>query len=90
LIYYILPALAKGVYIHFHDIFFPFEYPREWLLEGRAWNEDYMLRAFLAYNNTFKIVLFNTYLETKYEEKIKKRFPLLYKNTGGSIWIKKT
>jgi len=85
----ILPVLANGVYIHFHDVFYPFEYPREWLLEGRAWNEQYMLRAFLEYNNDFKIVLFNTYLESMYESKIKNQFPLLYKNTGGSIWIKK-
>jgi len=85
----ILPVLAHGVYIHFHDVFYPFEYPREWLLEGRAWNEQYILRAFLEYNNDFKIILFNTYLESMYEAKIKNRFPLLYKNTGGSIWIKK-
>ena len=85
----ILPVLAHGVYIHFHDVFYPFEYPQEWLLEGRAWNEQYVLRAFLEYNNAFKIVLFNTYLESMYEAKLKSRFPLLYKNTGGSIWIKK-
>ena len=85
----ILPALAHGVYIHFHDVFYPFEYPQEWLLFGRAWNEQYILRAFLEYNKDFKIVLFNTYLESMYEEQIRKRFPLLYKNTGGSIWIKK-
>jgi len=85
----ILPVLAHGVHIHFHDVFYPFEYPQEWLLEGRAWNEQYILRAFLEYNNDFKIVLFNTYLESMYESKIRNRFPLLYKNTGGSIWIKK-
>jgi hypothetical protein len=85
----ILPILSKGVYIHFHDIFYPFEYPKEWLLEGRAWNEQYILRAFLEYNINFKIVLFNTYLETMYYEQLKDRFPLIYKNTGGSIWIKK-
>jgi predicted O-methyltransferase YrrM len=85
----ILPVLSNGVYIHFHDVFYPFEYPRKWLLDGWAWNEQYMLRAFLEYNNDFKIVLFNTYLENKYKQDIKNRFPLLYKNTGGSIWIKK-
>jgi hypothetical protein len=85
----ILPVLSNGVYIHFHDIFFPFEYPKEWLLNGMAWNEQYILRAFLEYNNHFKIILFNTYLETIYQEKLKERFPLLFKNTGGSIWIKK-
>jgi len=86
----ILPVLAQGVYIHFHDVFYPFEYPKEWLLEGRAWNEQYMLRAFLQYNKDFKIVLFNTYLESMFEDELKNRFPLLYKNTGGSIWLKKT
>ena len=85
----ILPVLAQGVYIHFHDVFYPFEYPKEWLLEGRAWNEQYMLRAFLEYNKNFEIVLFNTYLESMFEAQVKNRFPLLYKNTGGSIWIKK-
>ncbi len=88
-IHEILPILAHGVHVHFHDIFYPFEYPQEWLLEGKAWNEQYILRAFLEYNNNFKIVLFNTYLESIYETKIKSRFPLLYKNTGGSIWLKK-
>ena len=88
-IHNILPSLAGGVYIHFHDIFYPFEYPLDWLLEGRAWNEQYMLRAFLEYNKAFEVVMFNTYLTEMYEATIKNRFPLLYKNTGGSIWIKK-
>jgi len=85
----ILPILAHGVHIHFHDVFFPFEYPQKWLLEGRAWNEQYMLRAFLEYNNNFKIIMFNTYLENMFEAKIKNRFPLLYKHAGGSLWLKK-
>jgi hypothetical protein len=88
-IHKILPILAEGIYIHFHDIFYPFEYPIEWLLEGRAWNEQYVLRAFLEYNIKFKIVLFNTYLEIIFREELEKRFPLIFKNTGGSIWIKK-
>jgi hypothetical protein len=89
IIHRILPILSKGVYIHFHDIFYQFEYPKEWLIEGRAWNEQYILRAFLEYNTSFKIVLFNTYLESMFPEKLKERFPLIYKDTGGSIWIKK-
>ena len=88
-IHQILPVLAEGVYIHFHDIFYPFEYPKDWLLKGYAWNEQYMLRAFLEYNTKFKIVLFNTYLEFIFPDKLKDRFPLIFKDTGGSIWIKK-
>jgi len=85
----ILPILSNGVYIHFHDVFYPFEYPKEWVLDGKAWNEQYILRAFLEYNNSFKIVLFNTYLEEFYEHEIRSVFPLLFKNRGGSLWIKK-
>src|SRR5262249_30901378 len=37
LIFQILPALADNVVVHFHDIFYPFEYPKDWVYEGRAW-----------------------------------------------------
>jgi hypothetical protein len=87
--FHILPNLRKGVFIHFHDIFYPFEYPREWVFEGRAWNEVYILRAFLQFNNCFKIVFFNTYLEHFYKNSFEKGMPLCMKNTGGSIWLEK-
>ena len=67
-IHEILPALQKGVIIHFHDIFWPFEYPQEWVREGRAWNEAYILRAFLEFNESFEILFFATYLH-KYQSK---------------------
>lgn len=85
----ILPVLNKGVYIHFHDIFFPFEYPREWVYEGRAWNEAYILMAFLQYNPGFQITLFNTFLFKFYRDIIEEKLPLCSNNPGGSIWIKK-
>jgi hypothetical protein len=47
----IIPRLAPGVIVHFHDVQFPFEYPREWVFAKRwSWNEIYAVRAFLAYN----------------------------------------
>ena len=61
-IFEILPALQPGVYIHFHDIFYPFDYPVDWVEEGRGWNEAYVLRAFLEYNDDFEVVLFNDLL----------------------------
>ena len=85
----ILPRLASGVYIHFHDIFFPFEYPKEWIFEGRAWNEAYLLRAFLQYNNAFRIVLMNTFMEHFHPAFFEQNMPLCMKNKGGSIWIRK-
>lgn len=53
----ILPRLRPGVYIHFHDIFLPREYLREWVIDDlRFWNEQYVLQAFLMYNNAFEVV----------------------------------
>ncbi|CAG9932798.1 class I SAM-dependent methyltransferase [Candidatus Nitrotoga arctica] len=85
----ILPSLAPGVHIHFHDIFFPFEYPKEWVYEGRAWNEMYMLRTFLQYNTAFRVVFMNTFMEYFYEPFFREKMPLCLKNTGASIWIRK-
>ncbi len=87
----ILPILKKGVLVHFHDIFYPFEYPKEWVLgwKGFGWNEDYVLRAFLMYNGQFKIRMFNTFLEHFHEDWFKQNMPDCLKNTGGSIWLQK-
>ncbi len=85
----ILPYLESGVYIHFHDIFYPFEYPKEWVYQGLAWNEAYLLRAFLQYNNAFKIQFFNTYLEHFHREEFFDEMPIPLKYVGASIWIKK-
>jgi hypothetical protein len=85
----ILPRLHTGVHIHFHDIIYPFEYPREWIYEGRAWNEAYLLRTFLQYNHAFRIVLMNTFMERYHESFFRERMPLCLKNAGGSIWLRK-
>lgn len=39
------------------------EYPREWVTEGRAWNEAYAWQAFLQYNAAFDVQVMNTCLE---------------------------
>lgn len=86
LLFEVLPRLKKGVYIHFHDIMYPFIYPKEWIYEGRAYNEMYILRAFLMNNKEYSIQLFGDMLCQKYSEKISVRL----KECGmGSLWIKK-
>lgn len=53
-----LPRLEPGVIVHFHDIFLPAEYPRVWFSDsGYYWNEQYLLQAFLAFNEAFEILL---------------------------------
>ena len=54
----IVPRLPSGALVHFHDVFLPFDYPREWVVDQRrAWSEQYLVQAFLAFNREFKVVL---------------------------------
>lgn len=89
IIFEILPILAVGVHIHFHDIFLPLEYPSQWIYEGRAWNEAYLLRAFLQYNSAFEVVLMNTFMGHFHAPLLNERMPLFMRNPGASFWIKK-
>lgn len=82
----ILPRLRSGVYIHFHDIMYPFIYPRKWIYEGRAYNEMYVLRAFLMNNKDYAIQFFGEMLALKFEEKFAEK---LQGCGSASIWIKK-
>lgn len=88
LLFEVLPRLKKGVYVHVHDILYPFEYPKEWVNNGFFWNEAYLLRAFLMFNDTFSIQFFNTYALQNFKDQLKD-MPLFSKNVGGCIWLKK-
>jgi hypothetical protein len=89
LLFEVLPALAPGVVIHVHDIFWPFEYPSTWLDEGRAWNETYALRAFLQYNRCFSILLFANCLVHRDRGWFERHAPTILRNVGGSIWLRR-
>ncbi|MDF1697419.1 MAG: class I SAM-dependent methyltransferase [Saprospiraceae bacterium] len=89
LFFKVLPVLAPGVFIHVHDIAANFEYPERWIMEGRSWNESYMLRSFLMFNPFFQIHLFNAYLGSFHTDWLLAEMPLFMKNSGGSIWIQK-
>jgi len=88
ILFEILPILNEGVLIHFHDIFYPFEYPKQWVFNGHNWNETYFLKAFLMYNIDFEIILFSDYIHTFHKESFAK-MPLSYENTGGNLWLVK-
>ena len=86
----ILPILESGVLIHFHDVFWPFEYPKDWVLtENRSWNEIYGLRAFLMNNSDYEIIFFNDYFCKYFRQIAEKDYPKILKNTGGSLWLRK-
>ena len=61
----VLPRLKPGVIVHIHDIFLPFEYRRDWVMdEFRFWTEQYLLQAFLTFNSEFEVLMANGYLAT--------------------------
>jgi len=89
IIFEILPTLKPGVLIHFHDIFWPFEYPSDWVQKGFSWNEAYLLRAFLEFNASFEILFFASFLHTYHPTWFQENMPLWLKNSGGNIWIRR-
>jgi len=89
ILFNILPLLQSGVYVHFHDVFWPFEYPKEWVYEGRSWNECYLLRAFLSYNTKYSIKFYTSYIQAILKDHLENSMPLLMRGEGGSIWLQK-
>jgi predicted O-methyltransferase YrrM len=89
LFFEILPRLAPGTMVHLHDVFPSFEYPLEWLRLGRAWNEQYLLRAFLQYNEHFEVRLFGSYMVARHADWFHRNMPLCLVNPGGAFWMQR-
>jgi len=54
----VYPKLHPQTLLHVHDIFSPYNYPRDWIVEQkRFWNEQYFLEGFLTLNAAFEIYL---------------------------------
>jgi hypothetical protein len=84
----VLPIVPVGVYIHIHDIFWAFEYPKDWVYEGRAWNETYLLHAFLLFNPSFEIALFYDWLVQARRDVLERELPALLPG-GGALWLRR-
>jgi hypothetical protein len=86
----VLPRLKPGVIVHVHDIFFPFDYRRDWVMnEFRFWSEQYLLQAFLSFNSEFEVLMSNSYLSHYYNKDLKAAFPSLASWGGGSFWMRR-
>lgn len=94
----ILPRLNKGVIVHIHDLFFPYEYPKTWVLKMRRfWNEQYLLQAFLAFNNAFEVLWCGSYMHLKHPDKLEEVFASYNRTTvwaasrpgATSLWMRK-
>lgn len=87
----VLPTLAPGVLVHVHDVFLPYEYPRDFLEKQLYWQEQYLLQALLAENPNFK-VLFPAYAVVRERPNLIKT--LIPRHEGpvgpGAFWIRRT
>lgn len=85
----IIPRLNPGVVVHVHDIFLPWEYPREWIMEEhRFWTEQYLFQAFLAFNAGFEVLFANAYMEHYHKPLMRAAFPNAH-CSGSSFWLRR-
>lgn len=91
LFFSIMPRLKPGVLVHLHDILYPFEYTPDYV--RHAWNEAYILRAFLTRNADWRIIFFSSFLEAFHGERLRRDMPVLMRGSGPvrgtSIWLEK-
>ncbi|GHV12691.1 hypothetical protein AGMMS49938_05780 [Fibrobacterales bacterium] len=91
----VLPVLANGVIVHFHDISLPYEYPKIYATNPAFrvfWTESYLLQAFLAFNNQFEILLPVQHLCTKHFDEVRKLYPQMlvpFDWSSASMWIRR-
>jgi hypothetical protein len=89
----ILPRLRKGVLVHSHDIFLPSEYPKEWVLKNHIfWTEQYLLQAFMAFNDSFEVLLAASYIHVRHPEWLESAFSSYDRGYRwpGSFWMRRT
>lgn len=89
LILEIMPNLQKGVVIHIHDIFLPFEYPREWMIdEFRRWNEQYLVQALLQDSDRFEVLWPGHFLQRTLPNFARHFSPEIL-GRASSLWLRK-
>lgn len=91
LFFEVLPCLKRGVYVHMHDIFLPDEYPKPWVLEEkRSWSEQYLLHAFLMFNNQWRVMWMAHYMLSRHPKAVSAVFPRCTAlGAGGSFWMQR-
>jgi predicted O-methyltransferase YrrM len=89
LFFRVLPRLARGVFVFVHDVPWPLEYPRVWVDEGRAWNEAYILKAFLMYNREFAVRWLPGLIVAMHLDRVRERAPLLVEEGATGMWMQR-
>ncbi len=85
----VLPCLAVGVVVHFHDILLPGEYHPRWYAEGLQWNEAYLVQAFLCLNRDFAVRVGLSGLWLEQREGLEALVPGLGNHWPSALWIER-
>ena len=89
----ILPYLKKGVIVHVHDIYLPYDYPQ--FMCDRFYNEQYMLAmAIIANPDKYEILLPNYFISV--DKELSTTIEYIWSNEnmksaekhGGSFWFR--
>ncbi len=87
----VMPALPAGVLVHIHDIYTPRDYPDKWVLTyAKLWNEQYLLEAYLCYNNGWRVLGSLNYLWHNHRDALLRACPVLNHQPDTeptSFWI---
>lgn len=87
----LLPLLAPGVIVHFHDVFLPWHYSRGHLRDAHFWAEQYLVQAFLAYNERFEVLCAAQALARERPDLVGRLIPSFAPGVSpGSFWIRRT
>ena len=87
----VVPQLRSGVVIHVHDIFLPFEYPREWIVENTLnvdWAEQYLVQAMLQGSDQFEVLWPGHFLQRTWPE-FADHFDGKPIGIATSLWLRK-
>lgn len=85
----VVPFLKQDTIVHIHDVFLPYEYPEDWLLEQRwSFNEQYLVQLILSFSNTFEVLWAGHYLQRTRED-FASFFPHMDGRLARSLWLRK-
>jgi len=86
----LLPLLAAGVIVHFHDIFLPRDYSRGHLSDGHYWNEQYLVQGYLAENPRWEVLVGAQAVALRHPARLGALIPSFREGVSpGALWIRR-
>lgn len=86
----VLPTLGDGAIVHVHDVFLPFEYPRDWIVDQRwNWNEQYLLQAMLQGSTDFEVLWAGHYIQRTFPD-FARSFRFWRGAAARSVWLRRS